>query len=456
MTLRFVRGAILALLLAGMLAGCATHMAGPFNLAVSADATFGASEPAIAMAGDGTRHYAWIECANGCRLVYTRMHLNKELARLTFYPAVPGDFYRSPDIVVASSGDAYIVWRATPDFTVSWTDYFVRVPATISGTPAPQLLAPAGSHSDGPPLVVARGATVYAVYTVLRSGGDGSDLYARRLDSAVAAVPVSTSPNKTIANPRAALDSAGAIHLAYEFLSTTTDFQALFYAKPADTVLLTVRSGAAASDLYGPPDIAVDGAQKAYVAYGLLGASDELRMYTRSAAGAVLDTPLPLDAAANPWHLSLAPRMAFGGFEGALHVAFVASNATTVGNDELWLYIGSSTPSLARLTTSAAREGQPAIVGNLATALVAWRTFDPARPACETDVFAWDTVGGLRTVQAATDSSCYRGVDLAVSGQWAGGVWANPEPAGAPAVPSGGVPWTAYGVEAVFMPMIDR
>jgi len=50
----------------------------------------------------------------------------------------------------------------------------------------------------------------------------------------------------------------------------------------------------------------------------------------------------------------------------------------------------------------------------------------------------------------------YRGVDLAISGQWAGGVWDNPEPAGAPEVINGGVPWTAYGVEAVFMPMIDR
>jgi hypothetical protein len=148
--------------------------------------------------------------------------------------------------------------------------------------------------------------------------------------------------------------------------------------------------------------------------------------------------------------------MAFGGFEGALHVAFVASNAATAGNDEVWLYTGTSTPSVARLTTTAARESQPAIVGNLATALVAWRTFDPARPACETDVFAWDSVGGMRTVQTASDSTCYGGVDLAISGQWAGGVWANPEPAGAPSVPSGGVPWTTYGAEAAFMPLIDR
>ena len=130
MTLRFVRGAILALLLVGTLAGCATHITGPIYLAVDPTANFGASEPAIALAGDGTRHYAWIECANGCRLIYSRMRLGRELHRLTFSPPVPGDFYRSPDIAVTSSGDAYIVWRASPDFTVSWTDYFVRVPAT--------------------------------------------------------------------------------------------------------------------------------------------------------------------------------------------------------------------------------------------------------------------------------------------------------------------------------------
>ncbi|HYF64878.1 MAG TPA: hypothetical protein VD886_18785 [Herpetosiphonaceae bacterium] len=454
MTLRFVRGALLALLV-GTLAGCATHLSGPFALSIAVSANFGASEPAIALAGDGTRHYAWIECANGCRLIYSRMRLNRELERLTFFPAVPGDFYRSPDIAVAESGDAYIVWRHSPDVGLAWTDYFVRVPATISGTPAPERIAPAGSLGDTAPQVVARGATVYAVYTVLRAGGDGSDLYARRLDSAAAALPVSTSPNKTIANPRAVVDSAGAIHLAFEFLGTATTFQALFYAKPADSVLTPFRSGSSSSDLYGPPDITVNAANTAYVAYGLPGASDQLSLYTRTAAGTTADTPLPLDAAADPWRLGHAPRLAFASPGLELSIAFVASNGDTPGTDEVWLYtLGAPTP-LARLTSTAARESQPALVGTALSPVVAWRTVDPARPTCQTDVFAWDSAGGLRAVQAAGDSHCYRGLDLAVAGQWVGGAWVNPAPAGSPAI-QGGVPWTAYGVEAVFVPLIAR
>jgi hypothetical protein len=458
MTLRFVRGALLALLLAGMLAGCATHMAGPFNLAVSGDAHFGASEPAIAMASDGTRHYAWIECANGCRLVYSRMRLSAELARLTFSPAVPGDLARSPDIVLTASGDAYIAWALQPDNPAEprSASYFVRVPAVIGGAPTPERVDPSSRLSASPPILAVRGATVYAVYTVQAALFGAVDLYARRLDIPGAALPLSTSANKTIASPRAAIDGAGDIHVAFEYLSTTSNYQALFYAKPAGSILALIVNNSSASDLYGPPDIVLDGANKAFVVYGRLGASDQLWMYTRTAAGVVENTALPLDAAANPWRLSSAPRLAFGGFEGALHVAFVASNAITAGSDDLWLHIMSSTPTMTRLTTSAARESQPVIVGNPVTAIIAWRTFDPARPTCETDVFAWDTIGGVRTVQTASDGHCYRGVDLAISGQWAGGVWANPEPAGAPEVINGGVPWTAFGVEAVFMPLIDR
>ncbi len=438
-----------ACLLLVVLSGCATTVYPALPLEDASAATQSSRHPVVAIDSHGVRHYAWSQCDIGCKLIYKRMQLSAQTGYLEFIPAVPGDFIIDPDIVATPSGTTYLAASICPDVGTQCIDYIVSIPESLDPLPLLTRLTPAGmtSRSGYSPLLVANGDQVYALYYTNHDGDLGVDLRYRRLDQSDSDHPISTSANKVVVNARAAVDTTATLHVAYEYLSTVSDYQALFYYSlpwGGSANLEFMVNDVSTNDLYSPPDVAVGSNNSAYVVFAFLDNGDNiLRFYENPVSNPATSTDWLNGSTGQGWQISGGPRVSSSKF-----VTFAASNTATGAASEIWLMQNDST--INQLTSSADSAAQPEITALFPYTVVAWRS----DAACGGAVYAWDTFHATaQQIQPDLSAQCEDAkLDLATNGHFVAAAWLQSNQAEA----EHAIAWTAFSVEASFAPVLLR
>jgi len=399
-----------------VLAGCALNVPPATQL----PSTAAASGPAVDIEANGTRHVVWQDCGTSCSIIYQRTTSAGVTAKITLAPPT-GEAYREPDIAVSDDGKAYIVWRSLTAASNSFNPYFAVIPAGATTAPARQTLAGAttATTASDPPIVTARGNTVYAVY--FAPSATNVYLYKRRLNPLDAATQLTTNPNTKISNASLAIDSLGNLHVAYEYgAADGGQYQAVFYHGPSTGQHLLANNGVA-WDYYSRPDLELDSADTVYVLY----ATDHkyLDVFRRRPTGEETKFGL-LPGGANGWWINQ-PDMAVVG--GNLEIAFSGSNASlppkysVVWKASLNTASGAVT-SPTQISPTSVWLPQDAKIANVQNyPVIMWTQVDPGTGHCTYEGFYWEKSNGVRKVFASTGCHADQ-MDLAVRGEWISGV----------------------------------
>ncbi|HYF61218.1 MAG TPA: hypothetical protein VD886_00300 [Herpetosiphonaceae bacterium] len=403
--------------LLAILAGCALNVPAPTQLPNTA----AASAPAVDIEANGTRHAVWQDCGNGCSILYNRTTSAGATATFTISP-LGGESYSAPDIAIADDGRAFIVWRSLIAATNQYVSYFVIVPTGATVIPVKQILAGASAAGAGidPPSVVARGDTVYAVYLMTTSAG--VHLHKRRLNPLdPAGTQMTANPSTRISNVSLAIDSAGALHTAYEYSGIGSEYQAVFYHGPSSGQRL-LANNAIHYDYYSKPDLELDASDTAYVLYATN--SRSLDVFQRQTSGAEKTFAL-LPGGANGWSISWWPDMAVVG--SALEIAFTGSGATTpMKRVQVWKASlnpgsGAVTPPAVISPDTVYMAQAPRIVNVQGYPVIVWTQVDPGSWHCTYESYWWEKSSGAKKV--FTSTGCYADeFDLAARGEWLAGV----------------------------------
>jgi hypothetical protein len=435
----------LALLLGLTLAGCASSVRLAQPLATTTDAL----SPAIALGDDGTRHVVWAQCALICHLVYERAPVVGPATRIPLTPPA-GESYRAPAIAVTSNGSAYLAWRALRD--VHETPYVAVVPASSTSAPMPMALhVSTAAVGLDPPVLVARGAAVYAAYLVKTP--TSVQLYSRQVNPLVGSESL-IQEGAAIRAIDLAIDSAGGLHVTYRQENDTGTLGGIFYQQPGGS--FAVVAPPEISRIYGAPDLALDAADTAVIVYTDRPSTggQQVAVYGR-ASGEIEEHRLSvLPAASGPWSVSADPTVVFA--EGSAQISLVAANAAT-STPEVWTVavdpLGETATAPLRVSiTPDGAPGEARIIAVDGAAAIVWRVRRAGTPACDGDAYLWMFGRGTQRIHASPAGGCTRGSgDVAANGAWAAGVLLDRAPDRAVTVP-----WVAFNVYQTHLPMVVR
>jgi hypothetical protein len=398
------------------LAGCALNVPPATQL----PSTAAASGPAVDIEANGTRHVVWQDCGTSCSIIYHRTTSAGVSTRIALAPPA-GETYREPDIAVTDDGSAYIVWRSLTAASNTYAPYFAVIPSGATTAPARQALAGAvtAAIASDPPSVTARGTTVYAVY--FAPSATNVYLYKRRLNPLEAATQMTANPNTKISNASIAIDSAGNLHVAYEYGSADGgQYQAVFYHGPTTGQQLLSNNGVA-WDYYSRPDLELDSADNAYVLYAI--DHKYIDVYRRRPTGEETKFGL-LPGGANGWWVSQ-PDMAIIGSN--LEIVFSGSNPSlppkysVVWKGSLNTVSGAGTAPTQISPTSVWLPQEAKIANVQNYPVVMWTQVDPGTGHCTYEGFYWEKSVGAKKV--FTSTGCYHDeLDVAAEGEWLSGV----------------------------------
>jgi hypothetical protein len=478
----WLRVALSLAVIAGLLAGCIANIALPTPIM---SGTGNAYTPAMALAADGTKHIVWQECpqSGGCSIYYYRTRLGEPLVTQSFAPPVGAD-NRSPDIALADDGTAYIVWTTfySTESVLNFDAYaVVHADGSASGV---SNLDPNLNHclicdlTAGGPQVVARGNNVYGLYNVqpeiLLAGGT-SYRQLNPLDAHTGTVAVVGCDiidlicHSTVRAPKAILDSAGKLHVAYDRkdcasgVCTDVMYQAdNTAADNMSSISLATSSDYLASDgsPFTAPDIAVAGNNSIFVSYSYSQTVTDAVIYATGTtfASPFVTATVPLTGALDAWRVEGNVHVAAvgTGVPDVPVVAFAAKNSTTGSRHEVWLFTQGDS-NVTGLTNNNGDQNEPliAMMGtpSAGVAVVGWRTWHQISFfSCLRDGYEYDQLNLVVQKVFSSTGGCFStGQALAANANWASAVWIDSMPQHARLVP-----WLGFNANSTFLPVITR
>jgi hypothetical protein len=442
---------ILSMVALVLLASCTTKLRPP--VALSVDTSSKERHPAVAIEGDGTKHVAWENCDfnNVCSIISYKTWLGNALDPVTFTP-IAGHRYVNPDVTVDSQHNVFLVWQDCD--ALSCVDRYGMIPPT--GAVLTGVLTPASHISGGPPRVAANGPTVYAATLDAVNGASGKSVYLRYtlLTSAGGGASglIAGLDEVIIHDQQLQVDSQGRYHVVYSSRQVvpTGIYQAVFYGRQDIGPQLLDSNISLSDTTYSLADLAVRPDDTAYVVYAVYGASDSLKLgTTTSGAGSTTLSPISLPAVQNPWKIHGRPKVSSDSSSAIL--AFSATNANTAGYAQIWRYTSANTGTLTQLTTSPITKSEP-LVGFSDSGLVvllAWRD-ETAASCLQNSYYYMNASGGVVQVFSTPTGCAEPGMDLAVNGDWAVGVFPDRQSAGDPRQ----VIWATMNAHRRNLPMV--
>lgn len=453
----------LALLLLLTAAACKVPLPGRPLLSDPPDASV--SSPAVAIEADGTRHFAWVEpggeILNAQGVTYYRVFPDGTSASNSWYPDELGEYYADPDLVVTDSGTAYLAYRDCTSGTLTTCgSYVVALPKAWGG--APLLPQPAGVGASNLTLVQ-RGGIVYLLGVNGEGdlGLDGSRVAYKQLAGGTRQGSVAWESGWFAGDPGGVIDSAGNLHVAFQthnFLGTDHKVGYTSNAGVPGDMLAPVYSTAVSipSQVSSPSISRSESNGAVFVAYAAAD-SPANRLYVWQPGTTAALIPL---GPATDWQIRGSPALAAFGSNN-YQVVFSASNSSTSGTAEMWLYDRGKLV-LARLTDDTLNDGQPVVAkafGVFDYPIFAWRTAaipDPSAPGnCFGDVRvlteSQSSAPYLRTAFRDQGTCNNYGYDLAASGERALGAWLDVRPGSSVLEP-----WYSVDATETFLPAVRR
>jgi|GEM_PF-3534204 len=494
---RSFRVALLCAAASLVLVGCVTSVAPSRPLVTPGTAN--ASEVAVAVETNGTKHYLWTECTTSganttCPLVYARTLLGTVTYQYVF-TAVEGAHNRTPDIAVTADGRAFIVRGVCTSANVC-TDYYSIIPSVVTDSTiiTSEPLASPANTSTGAPKVKARGNVVYAVYEVPAGPGpvQPTELRYRQLSGGTGGGNMTSSTIAQHTAPSLAIDSNAKLHVAWYARSPSGPERTIFYANnitvnPAGDMILSA-GGAVVTSSLSYTDLALAGDNTAYFVYSADNGSSDVIQIIKVAGGTSGTITIPLTSA-TAWRVRGTPQI--GVFNDKPTVVFSADNSVT-SNNEIWSYTPpASGPDAGpvRITTNSVQDGEPLLVSENSTAgdvpVVAWRTYttdvssldDELGLAKERSLLGNDTGAASSSYTTAAELDCYNnaymfyfnrstlrqihtgqggcfnnGQALAAKGQWVAGIWTDKQSSSSTRL----VPWTAFNANMTYVPSVAK
>ncbi len=462
---------LVSLLSAALLASCVRSIApvGP----LPREALASVSEVAVAVGADGVKHYAWTECSGEaatytCVLVYSRVALGAVVYSHGIVQTI-GDFARYPDVAVSSTGDAYVVHSECSDFSTC-VDYWTLYPAVdpVNVEIESHLLHTSALASQDPPLVVARGADVYAAYFVDVTGN--TRLYYRQLAGGSRTGRIDTL-DQSPSHVSLGIDSTGDLHAVWVRNPVDDTFLAYSNNTGGATNFLGADTYEGSFDyVFSRPSLALDDDDRVYFAYAIYnGAGDTVKVRCLDVAVACYRgvTTLTVPQVDGPWVLHGNVNLAL--IDDQPNAVFSARH-NTLTYSEIWWYAPPSTGSTAPdqvTNTPAESDEEPLIVEENSSfgdvPVIGWRAYEvhmleaqaPAGDAgyCAGDVYV--TYGGLSNNRRVFEDrgTCDNfGLDLAANGAWVAGVWVDDE---SDAIAANAA-WTAFNAYVTYIPLANK
>jgi hypothetical protein len=447
-----------------LLNGCTITFRPPAPLSLS-DGSYQSttdSQLAIAVDAGGGKHTAHVECltATGlsCRVIYEATHSGEVSAHHLYVPSSTYSF-RNPDVAVTDSGLAVVAWQNCPEGdpnTRLCSTWFVR-----SDDLSALHVLEAGTHSLSAPLLVSRGAVIYAVIEVT-NGAVGSGLRYCKVSAPAnpcywASVQPDPGSDDSVRRTQAAavVSSGGSLHvvwLAVAGSNKSAQYNDNYGALSADMDhWLSIVSGP-----FLPPAMAME-TNDAHLYIALATdetTSDQLSLFycsPQNCAGnggtALVDLP-----PAKHWVFLGKPSIT-AGLDRA-YGTFSASNTDHPSQKDIYDFnylAGPAAPAVTRTypTTLAAGSNacDPVVVLVAGWETIGWHIcgFPPSR----SDIYVYDPGHGGRIIHS-TNFAGRGGLDMAASGEYVGGIWNEVQGDGRVAT------WLAYNSYLVMVPVIRK
>jgi len=435
-----------------ILSGCIYNFVTPISLT---NGSWTTANPRLALQPNGTKHIVWQEQGlNGSGqiaqiIIYERTKIGEDDLHYAFIPPTGYD-YLAPDVAVTDSGYAYVVWqkKSQSDPSIRYGCYDIVPPEGSVARLCQELTIDPVSQIIDTPIVVARGAIVYALYNTEATTGIRIRYRQLRIldDSYGWASSLSTFMDKSY---QAAIDSMGKLHITWTRFGGP--FPSIYYNSNAsvdiDNNMNRLRL---LDDNASGSKIAIAGSspEEAFVMYEVC---IPCRIYLHhcsisSCSNPMTETDLPYDPDPDSWNT-------YGGDIGIssniLFITFAATNSETgFGNNEIYLYSFPSS-SLDRLTNNSISDRVPNVEDGGGSPVVSY--LSGAEP--DISLLIWDQMSGARKIKEIENYSLFF-YDHKMVGKngWVAGIWLD-DFNGDDDTPT---PWLAFNAYLVNLPMIVK